>query len=886
MSTNISFIIHWGGEIKHGAAGFEYNFSKASARTRRIKFMRRPTYIELIGRMSSAIGLSRNEKVTRIIYKNLIVGQGSMHWSYLMIVDDDDMDVIFENLSSNKGYMHVELFVEYESAATEHPAEFHNNNSQICNNVNQPFHDGSMCVGDSQCRKCVDYGGFSQLQCPIPITTETSQNHINSHELGNQLSYDVGPPQLDDDDDDIILDDTRVDDDCYNYDAFDHEEFEDEVRDDDGGNGARAQCSTIGDNANVVNPSVIDLNVPVDCDMFAAEETEDETTLRNNVVRTWDGSSELSKGLIFSSKDDVQHAVKKYSINNNVSYCVVESKPSLWVIRCIQMDDGCSWRLRAMKKRSIGYWMISRYVGPHTCASVLSRDNKHLDSNMIFGYILEMVGKDPKLKIDVIIQKIKERFEFEISYKKAWIAKEKAMEKVFGNWEESYRKLPAYLDRMEVCNPGTVTILVLDDLSNPNHKMFKRVFWSFKPCIDGFNHCKPILLIDATFLYGKFSHTLLIASTIDGNNRIYPVAFAIVESENQSSWTWFMHCIRQFVTQREGICVISNLHVGVTYAMNHDTLGWKEPLAYHRFCLRHFMSSYNGVMHNNTIKDLLYQAGNEYQTQKFVKQIKGIRDLDEQSFNWTTQYLPERWALSKDGGRRFGHTNTCLAECVNKMLNGVRHMPITSIVEHTFAQMVFYSDRRRGFYRHLLESGEKFTPYCVKNMRDNAQKANGQSVAKYDRRTGLFEVLTAYDPIKGKGGNTRIVNLQKKECDCGKFQGKKMPCSHAIAACKHIQMDFWLLVDKSFTLEESLNCYKTVFQPLTNQELPDLSGPTVIVNSETKRKKGRPKSTRVRNEMDPSEPINKIICKICKESGHNRLTCKNRAESSKRKRAF
>ena len=65
-----------------------------------------------------------------------------------------------------------------------------------------------------------------------------------------------------------------------------------------------------------------------------------------------------------------------------------------------------------------------------------------------------------------------------------------------------------------------------------NSEVFQRVFWAFHPSIDGFNHCRPILTIDGTHLYGKYKCTLMIAMGYDGNNLLFSLAFAITEGEN------------------------------------------------------------------------------------------------------------------------------------------------------------------------------------------------------------------------------------------------------------------------------------------------------------------------------------------------------------------
>ena len=107
-------------------------------------------------------------------------------------------------------------------------------------------------------------------------------------------------------------------------------------------------------------------------------------------------------------------------------------------------------------------------------------------------------------------------------------------------------------------NPNTVVRWKKKYGIERNTERFHRVFWAFGPCIAGFIHCRPVISIDATHLYGKYQGKLLIAMTQDANNEVYPLAFAIVESESKDSWKWFLCCIKENVIQRKGICLISD----------------------------------------------------------------------------------------------------------------------------------------------------------------------------------------------------------------------------------------------------------------------------------------------------------------------------------------
>ena len=65
----------------------------------------------------------------------------------------------------------------------------------------------------------------------------------------------------------------------------------------------------------------------------------------------------------------------------------------------------------------------------------------------------------------------------------------------------------------------------------------------------------------------------MVAMRCDGNNQLFPLTFSITEGENIDSWGWFLACIRNRVTQRMGICVISDRHPGIMAAMSDPHLG-------------------------------------------------------------------------------------------------------------------------------------------------------------------------------------------------------------------------------------------------------------------------------------------------------------------------
>ena len=124
---------------------------------------------------------------------------------------------------------------------------------------------------------------------------------------------------------------------------------------------------------------------------------------------------------------------------------------------------------------------------------------------------------------------------------------------VFSDWEKSYNEVPYWLSVVVHYNPGTRVDWFFLPSDVPGTTIFGRVFWSFGLAIKWFKYCRPLIQIDGTHLYGKYKGKMLTALSIDANGHIFPIAFAIVEGENTSSWSWFLHALREYVTDRYDI---------------------------------------------------------------------------------------------------------------------------------------------------------------------------------------------------------------------------------------------------------------------------------------------------------------------------------------------
>jgi hypothetical protein len=92
-------------------------------------------------------------------------------------------------------------------------------------------------------------------------------------------------------------------------------------------------------------------------------------------------------------------------------------------------------------------------------------------------------------------------------------------------------------------------------------------------------------------------------------------------------------------------------------------------------------------------------------------------------------------------------------------------------------------------------------------------------------------------------GRKHIVNLAKKECDCGSFYEYQSPCAHAIAAAKYQAEDPLNFFYNAY----STRAYrKTYGHPLSPISIEDLAVDDNIKPAILRKQAGRPRTKRIR----------------------------------------
>lgn len=383
--------------------------------------------------------------------------------------------------------------------------------------------------------------------------------------------------------------------------------------------------------------------------------------------------------------------------------------------------------------------------------------------------------------------------------------------------------------------------------------------------------CRPVISIDGAHLKGSYKGKLLVAASKDANNNILPISYAIVDEETVHSWCWFLGHFRNFVAPNRQLCVLSDRHKGIIHAME-NLEEWKEPLAYHRFCLRHVRSNLMKRYKNVNLKKICWSMGSTTQKRKFTKYIREIKAINREAWQYLREIKRSQWCLLYDENHRLGFLTTNISESMNNALRGARQLPIRACIDLTFNRTVQLFRKHSGIAMNCITP----LPKCMWRLflkRDTRAQSHVLSEFHYNER--VYRVVTR-SQINGTGGNTHTVNYFQHMCTCGKWQMERFPCSHALAVCRNRGDNPLSIVNNVYTTMTYIQQYNFGFVPLPHVDYWLDSNWTIEADySKLSVHRGRRRANQIHNEMDIRHPDEPHRCTLCHQPGHNRRNCSN-----------
>ncbi|XP_019085178.1 PREDICTED: uncharacterized protein LOC104747503 [Camelina sativa] len=234
-----------------------------------------------------------------------------------------------------------------------------------------------------------------------------------------------------------------------------------------------------------------------------------------------------------------------YSLKTRYDIKLYRSNSFLVGAKCCYVDDDgvpCPWRVYCSYEKRKHKMQIRVYVNEHVC--VRSGYSKMLKRSSIAFLFEEKLRLNPKLTKYEMAAEIKREYNLEVT--------------------------PDQCAKAKTKNPGSE--FEIETVPGPVVGSKQR----------------PIIGIDGAFLKWDIKGHVLAAVGMDGDNRIVPLAWAVVEIENDDNWDWFLRHLSAslgLVTMTP-LALILDKQSGLVKAISNIL-----PHAEHRQCAKHIMDN-------------------------------------------------------------------------------------------------------------------------------------------------------------------------------------------------------------------------------------------------------------------------------------------------------
>ncbi|XP_047258541.1 uncharacterized protein LOC124890784, partial [Capsicum annuum] len=256
-------------------------------------------------------------------------------------------------------------------------------------------------------------------------------------------------------------------------------------------------------------------------------------------------------------------------------------------VKCIAAN--CNWLLFASTNRDSGDFIVKNYNPIHKCIPL--NKNKICDSKLVARKFKDRIVSQLYIRIWEIQDLVREVLGLYVGKTICYRAKQIVIRANMRDWKLEFARLCDYTDMIKTTNPGSSCWIKIDKETESGKNLFVYFYVCFHAFKQGWlDGCRKIIGFDGCFLKGACKGELLVAVGKNGNNQIYPIVWAVVDTETKHSWDWFLRYLIADLNLRtgEGFTVISDQQKGLV-----PVLMYLLPNAERRICARHIWSNWH-----------------------------------------------------------------------------------------------------------------------------------------------------------------------------------------------------------------------------------------------------------------------------------------------------
>ncbi|XP_019225144.1 PREDICTED: uncharacterized protein LOC109206742 [Nicotiana attenuata] len=384
--------------------------------------------------------------------------------------------------------------------------------------------------------------------------------------------------------------------------------------------------------------------------------------------------SVIEEGQVYQDKQTIANAKRHYSVMHKFQFRVKRSSHrSYWLI-CVA--ENCNWQFKATSINDSAMFKIRSFNQQHTCTLMDDTFIQRKRTAVVVGSMVMPKYCDPKtiytpkdIQTDMLSQ-----HGVNLSYMQAWRAKEKALQLLRGHPADSYNKLPKYF-------------YILEKI--------------------------PLVVVDGIFLKTAYRGIMLTASTMDAAGTILPLAYVVVDLENDASWKWFFEQFKQAYGERTSMCVVSDRNESILKATSIV-----YPGVPHYSCVWHIWTNIRAKFKKGHLQlnELYFATSGSYTMDEFNERMSKIEEIDPRVKSYLYDVGYHRWSRVLATVNRTWTMTSNIAESLNAVTKYARELPIFDLLEYMRTLLERWTRQKllkaKGTFTYL---GYKFNKELEKN---------------------------------------------------------------------------------------------------------------------------------------------------------------------------
>ncbi|XP_012830045.1 PREDICTED: uncharacterized protein LOC105951201 [Erythranthe guttata] len=345
------------------------------------------------------------------------------------------------------------------------------------------------------------------------------------------------------------------------------------------------------------------LNSDVEGEQY--EESNEATGMKNHV---------LSVGLKFSTPQLFKKAMVRWNVLIGHAITYIKNENKKITAKCKQ---DCGWRIHASPIGNTSTFQIKSFISEHKCGRV--HENGHVNSKFLADEYLDDLRDNHEIKVKSMKRKVRKDLNVDISRWQVCRAKHNVKKLVEGDIEKQYALVRDYC--ATVLDHNTRSCFKIQNAKANNRGTQPRFLR----------------------LYAR-----------DGNDNLFPLAIAVVESECKQTWSRFLLQLLNDMgsVQERGWVFISDRQKGLV-----ETINELMPGVEHIYCIRHMYANFKLKYKGKELKDLFWKVASTASKNEWQYYINEIKKADPSTvaengdegpcaFKWLMNANPQNWAMS------------------------------------------------------------------------------------------------------------------------------------------------------------------------------------------------------------------------------------------------